>query len=137
MDTFRIKEVTEQTGFTADTLRYYEKIELLPKVQRTAAGVREYTTKDISRLYFIRRAQKMDFTLAEIKDLLIMRENPQKARKTIRSLTRQKLQEVEEHLKELATLRNELTLLVNLCSASENGCPIIEFLDEPKAGNKS
>ena len=129
MDTYQIKAVTEQTGLSADTLRYYEKIKLLPKVQRNASGIRMFTDKDISRLRFIQRAQKMNFSLEEIKKLMSMRENPQKARKNVRTLTQQKLHEVEDHLKELTTLRNELTLLVNLCGASEDGCPIIESMD--------
>jgi MerR family copper efflux transcriptional regulator len=136
MDTYRIKEVTEQTGLSADTLRYYEKIKLLPKVQRNASGVRIYSDKDISRLRFIQRAQKMNFSLEEIKDLMSMRENPQKARKSVRTLTQQKLHEVEDHLKELTTLRNELTLLINLCSASKDGCPIIETIDKGKVNDK-
>jgi MerR family copper efflux transcriptional regulator len=136
MDTYRIKEVTEVTGLSADTLRYYEKIKLLPKVQRNASGIRVYKDKDISRLRFIQRAQKMNFSLEEIKKLMSMRENPQKARKNARTLAQQKLTEVKEHLKDLTTLRNELTLLVNLCGASENGCPIIESMEKGKANNK-
>jgi len=131
MSTYQIGEITRVTGLSADTLRYYEKIQLLPKIHRNASGLRLYNDKDISRLRFIQRAQKMNFSLAEIKDLLKMRENPQKARKSVRSLTRQKLLDVETHLKDLTILHNELTLLVNLCGASENGCPIIESLDKP------
>ena len=129
MSTYRIGEITELTGLSADTLRYYEKIQLLPKVSRNSSGVRVYNEKDLSRLRFIQRAQKMNFTLAEIKDLLKMRENPQNARKGVKALTQEKLLEVENHLKELKTLRDELSLLVNLCGASEDGCPIIETLD--------
>ena len=130
MTTYRISEVTKQLGLSADTLRYYEKIKLLPKVSRIASGIREYDDKDISRLKFIQRAQKMNFSLAEISDLLKMRENPQKVRTEVRHLTANKLIEVDEHLKTLTTLRNELQLLVNLCQGSENGCPIIDGLDE-------
>jgi len=131
MNAYQIGEITATTGLSADTLRYYEKIQLLPKIQRNAAGLRIYNDKDISRLRFIQRAQKMNFSLAEIKDLLKMRENPQKARKCVRTLTQQKLLEVKSHLKDLKTLHNELTLLVNLCGASEAGCPIIESMDKP------
>lgn len=130
MSVYRISEVTKITGLTADTLRYYEKIKLLPKVSRTASGIREYDDKDISRLRFIQRAQKMNFSLAEISDLLKMRENPQKVRNDVRQLTADKLVEVDEHLQSLTTLRKELQLLLNLCQGSKDGCPIIEGLDE-------
>lgn len=130
MTTYRISEVTKQIGLSADTLRYYEKIKLLPRISRNASGIREYDDKDISRLKFIQRAQKMNFSLAEIADLLKMRENPQKVKNEVRQLTADKLLEVESHLESLTTLRNELQLLINLCQGSEDGCPIIEGLDE-------
>ena len=130
MSLYRIGDVTRKIGLTADTLRYYEKIKLLPKVSRNTSGIREYDDKDISRLKFIQRAQKMNFSLAEISDLLKMRENPQKVRDEVRQLTADKLLEVDEHLQSLTTLRSELQLLLNLCRGSKEGCPIIEGLDE-------
>ena len=70
----------------------------------------------------------MNFSLDEIRDLLDMRTDPQKACTEVRELTAKKLQDVEAHLLELNSLRNELQLLLNLCRASEDGCPIIEDL---------
>ena len=130
MTTYRISEVTKQLELSADTLRYYEKIKLLPRISRNASGIREYDDKDISRLKFIQRTQKMNFSLSEIGDLLKMRENPQKVKNEVRQLTADKLLEVESHLESLTTLKNELQLLINLCQGSEDGCPIIEGLDE-------
>ncbi len=129
---FTIREVSHQTGLSPDTLRYYEKIDLLPRVQRNRSGRREYGDQDLSRLRFIQRAQKMNFSLAEIADLLDMRNNPLQARNEIRLLTQKKLEQVEEHLQALTTLRDELTLLLNLCRGSEDGCPIIEGLEEER-----
>ena len=127
---YRISDVTQQTGLSADTLRYYEKIGLLKKVQRNASGIRLYNDADLSRLRFIQRAKMMNFSLEEIAQLLQMRENPAKVKNSVRELTQKKLEEVEQNLKTLTTLRNELTLLVNLCTGSEEGCPIIESIDE-------
>ncbi|HHJ15192.1 MAG TPA: heavy metal-responsive transcriptional regulator [Gammaproteobacteria bacterium] len=126
----KIGDVAELLGLTADTLRYYEKSGVLPGVARTATGIRQYDETDISRLKFIRRAQKMNFSLAEIQDLLNMREDPQHARDEVRQLTAQKLEETQAHLAELTTLRNELQLLLNLCRGSKDGCPIIEGIEE-------
>lgn len=127
---YKIGEVADQTGLTTDTLRYYEKFGLLPKVTRNTSGIREYTDKDISRLKFITRAQRMNFSLDEIKDLLSMREDPQNAKDSVRQLTADKLQHIENQLNELSTLHNELQLLLNLCRGSKDGCPIIEGLNE-------
>lgn len=130
MGQYQIGDVTEKLGLSADTLRYYEKIGLLPKVGRNGAGIRLYNDQDLSRLKFIQRAQKMDFTLAEITELLKMREAPQKARKRVRELTAHKLAEVEARLAELKTLRNELALLMNLCSAGGKSCGIIKEINK-------
>ncbi len=130
MSNLRIGDVTKQLGLSADTLRYYEKIKLLPRVARTESGIRIYDDKDISRLKFIQRAQRMNFSLAEIADLLSMRSDPQHARDDVRQLTADKLNDIEAQLDDLKTLRNELTLLLNLCRGSEDGCPIIESIDD-------
>ena len=130
MNNYRIGEVAKLLGISADTLRYYEKIGLLPAINRTPSGIRVYLDRDLSRLRFVRRAQKMQFSLKEIAELLNMREDPQHARDEVRMLTRKKLTEVEDHLEDLQFLRNELQLLLNLCTASEDGCPIIERIDQ-------
>jgi len=127
---YKISDVTKVTCLSADTLRYYEKIGLLKKINRAPSGVRLYTDNDLSRLRFILRAKAMNFTLHEISDLLQMRENPGRAKKSVRELTQNKLTEVEEHLKTLGTLRNELTLLINLCTGSKDGCPIIDDINQ-------
>jgi len=134
MKSYRIGDVTKLLGISADTLRYYEQIGLLPFINRTVSGIRVYNERDLSRLRFIRRAQKMQFSLKEIAELLKMREDPQHARDEVRLLTRSKLSEVEEHLDDLQFLRNELQLLLNLCTASEEGCPIIEGINETDSG---
>ncbi len=128
----KIGDVTEQLGISADTLRYYEKIHLLPPVYRAPSGMRVYDERDLSRLRFIQRAKSMNFSLQEIGQLLEMREDPQHARDDVRTLTQKKLAEVEDHLAGLETLRRELQLLINLCRGSTDGCPIIKGLeDEP------
>ncbi|MDF1630900.1 MAG: heavy metal-responsive transcriptional regulator [Alcanivoracaceae bacterium] len=130
----RIGEVVTTLAISADTLRYYEKIKLIPKVHRNNGGVRFYSDKDLSRLRFIKRAQKMGFSLEEITQLLKFRENPQKAKPKVRELAHHKLEEVEQHLTELTTLRNELRLLTNLCGTREEGCPILESFDKETDG---
>ena len=126
----RIGEVVATLEISADTLRYYEKIKLVPKVHRNGAGVRLYSNKDLSRLRFIKRAQKMGFSLDEISQLLKFRENPQKAKPKVRELAHHKLEDIQHHLEELTTLRDELRLLTNLYSDSTSGCPILEGIDD-------
>jgi len=136
MALYRIGEVTKQFDVTADTLRYYEKIGLLQNIARTDAGIRQYSEKDLSKLRFIKRAQYMNFSLAEITDLLKMRIAPQMAKDNIRQLTAQKLAAIEKQVGELTILRNELTLLLNLCKGSKEGCPIIDDFDSERSKKK-
>ncbi|WP_456372252.1 heavy metal-responsive transcriptional regulator [Thiolapillus sp.] len=125
----RIGEVARETGLSVDTLRYYEKIGLL-EAPRTTAGIRVYGRKELSALHFIQRAKSMNFSLEEIASLLEMRADPQNARDDVRALTHRKLKETERQLEQLRSLRNELTLLVNLCRGAGDGCPIIEDLEK-------
>jgi DNA-binding transcriptional MerR regulator len=126
----KIGEVVAKLDISADTLRYYEKIKLLPRVNRNNVGLRLYNGQDISRIKFIKRAQKMGFSLKEISQLLIFREAPQQAKPKVKQLAHQKLTEIEAHLTELSTLRDELRLLTNLCGSSPDGCPILEEIDQ-------
>jgi len=126
---YKIGDVTQRLGISADTLRYYEKISLLPRIYRSDSGIRAYRENDLSRLRFIQRAKSMNFSLQEIGQLLEMREDPQHAREDIRKLTHRKLNEVEDQMKQLGTLRQELMLLINLCRGVEAGCPIIDDLE--------
>jgi DNA-binding transcriptional MerR regulator len=126
---YRIGDITQRTGLSADTLRYYEKIGLLDKIGRTPAGVRSYTDRDLSKLRFIQRAKSMNFSLDEIGRLLEMRADPQHAREEIRQLAHRKLDEIEQQRTTLDMLHRELTLLVNLCRGTADGCPIMEGLD--------
>ncbi len=66
----RISDVADRTGFSGPTLRYYEQIGLLPPPERTDAGYRIYTARDIDRLRFIARAKTLGCSLDEIGDLL-------------------------------------------------------------------
>ncbi len=129
MSRYRIGDVTRQLGLSADTLRYYEKIGLVDRIARTSSGTRVYDEQDIFRLRFIQRAQKMQFSLGEIAKLLEIRDAPERAREEARSLARHKLEAVEKRLEELEFLRLELRGLLGQCAAAQEGCPIIETME--------
>jgi len=129
---YQIGEVSKRLGISMDTLRYYEKIGLLPRIHRKSSGLRLYNKKDISRIKFIKRSQHMGFSLEEIKKLLQFREAPQKAKPEIRQLAGKKLQDIESHLDDLKLLQNEFRLLINLCAEDKENCPILEAMDDEK-----
>lgn len=125
----KIGQVAKAEGVSVDTLRYYEKRQLMPGVQRDQSGIRFYTEKNLSRLRFIKRAQKMGFSLDEIVQLLSFRDAPHEAKPQARSLATHKLLQIEEHLLELGRLRDELAELTRLCGESADQCPILARLD--------
>lgn len=130
---YRIGEAAERLEIGIDTLRYYEKIRLVPRATRGKGGVRVYTEPDLARLRFIRRAQGMGFSLDDIRLLLELRRAPAKARAKARALAARKLAEITERLKEIKQLEGELRLLLNLCDRSGGGCPIIEGIERNDA----
>ncbi len=126
----QIGEVSKRLSISIDTLRYYEKIALLPPIHRKSSGLRLYGKKDVSRLKFIKRSQRMGFSLDEIKKLLNFREGPQKAKPEVRKLAGQKLIEIESRLSDLEKLRNEFRLLINLCTEDTKNCPILDAMED-------
>lgn len=130
MPDYTIGQVSQRLGIAPDTLRYYENLGLLARIPRTSGGTRRYREGDLARLRFIRRAQKMNFSLAEIGKLLTMRENPGEAQAQVRELTRTKLQEIDDRLLELGQLRDELAQLIAFCESGQGDCcPILEGIE--------
>ena len=134
MKTYRIGAVAKQLKISIDTLRYYEKIDLLAPINRNSGGIRLYGESDIANIQFIQRAKMMNFTLNEISALLKMRENPNQMREDVRELTQQKLNVIEQQISALDLLRQELQLLIGSCVCSQQGCPIIEKIESTDKG---
>ncbi|MDA3920128.1 MAG: heavy metal-responsive transcriptional regulator [Salinisphaera sp.] len=124
-----IGETAQRTGLSIDTLRYYEKIGLLPRIARDPGGRRRYEPGDLSRLRFIQRAQRCNFSLDEIRQLLEFKGCRSAARPEVAQLTEQKLQEIRHRMADLDQLQQELERLLELCRGSDHGCPIIDGLD--------
>ena len=106
---------------------------LLRRVLRDGGGRRYYTDAELERLRFIARAQAMDFTLAEIGQLLELRDHPATAREEARRLAHSKLEAVTGRVRTLRHLRDELRLLLNLCAGANGRCPILELQPERTA----
>ncbi len=122
---YKIGEVCELLNISADTLRYYEKIKLIPTIRRNASGLRQYSDYNISLIKFIKRAQRMKFSLEEISQLLDFRKSPITAQPKVRQMANEKLADTIMQIEELTTLKNELQLLINLCTGDKDHCPIL------------
>ncbi len=113
-----------------ETIRFYERKGLLPEPPRTQAGYRQYTPDTVHRLRFIRRAQGLGFSLAEISELLDLRIAELSACGTVEVRARNKLEQIAEKISELKRIESALKRLVASCEAGEptSECPILEEL---------
>src|SRR5262245_29194070 len=108
-------QLAKQAGVGVETLRFYEREGLLVKPARTASGYRQYPANAVKRVQFIRRAQLLGFLLKDIKELLALRDDPDDGSQAVRELAVAKLADIEERIKDLETMRAELTRLVAAC----------------------
>jgi Predicted transcriptional regulators len=139
-----IGHLAARAGVSADTLRYYERRGLLQPSGRRASGYREYPPEAEEIVRFIKHAQALGFTLAEVEELLPLRRGSvrREVGLEVRAVAMAKIVDIDEKLRLLAALRDTLVTLVAECdetcgadSAADEtlGCPIIEALDAPDA----
>ena len=108
--------LADQSGFSVDTLRYYDKSELASPSARAGNGYRLYTTDDIHKLQFIRRAKTVGFSLESIRELLKIRLNKSASScEHVKDVTARKLTEVTEKIAELEVFRQALKSLHDRC----------------------
>lgn len=122
--------VAKAAGVNVETLRYYQRLKLLEEPARPLGGVRRYSDAAVSRVRFIKRAQELGFSLAEIERLLKL-EDPQSCG-AARALAEEKLALVASRVADLERLRGVLKDLIARCNARRGkvACPIIETLAE-------
>lgn len=128
----RIGEVAAQAGVNVQTLRYYERRGLLAEPERTRSGYRLYPASAVKLVRFIKRAQGLGFSLAEINRLLELRDDRASSCEDVRTLALAKIETVETKMRQLAAMKHALELLVRSCDTddSRRECPILEALDD-------
>ena len=129
---FTIGELGKTTGTKVETVRYYERIGLLPKPPRTSGNYRTYGEKELARLSFIRRARDLGFPLDQVRALLALSDERNRDCATVDALARDHLAEVERKIADLEALHRELTVLLASCRGGTVAqCRIIEALGPP------
>ena len=118
----KIGELARTAGLNPRTLRYYERIGLLPPSGRTEAGYRQYTAQDARRLAFIRRAQAMGLSLRDIAAILAVRDAGTAPCRHVRATAEAKVAEIDRRIDELSQLREELTRLAARAHEVEPDC---------------
>ncbi|KAA1423925.1 heavy metal-responsive transcriptional regulator [Mumia zhuanghuii] len=123
----RIGELAEAAGTTTKTLRFYEDQGLLPPAERTPAGYRAYTPEAVTRLDFVHRGQAAGLTLAQIKQILDIRDHGQAPCGHVRDLLDARLADIDRQITDLLALRVNVAALrdaaadpePDTCSADE------------------
>jgi len=132
-----IGELSRRTGVNIETIRYYERIKMLPTPPRTASGRRIYGATDLRILAFIRRARELGFSLDEIRALLRLG-GPEKAScREVREIAAHHLEGIRAKLGDLRKLERLLAKTVARCSGrTAPDCPVLDILDvqRPNAG---
>jgi len=112
----KIGEISKATGIAVETIRYYEKIELVPAPDREASGYRSYRQHHLDRLLFIRRCRNLDMAQDEIRDLIRLADQPDADCSQVDALLARHLVHVRERLDELRSLEETLSDLQKACS---------------------
>jgi len=112
MSQLTVSKLAEQVGTSADTVRYYERIGLLPEAERSASGYRLYGHEAVERLRFIKRAQRFGLRLEAIGELLDVRRRGLCPCGHTRTLLQDRVAELDEELSSLARLRDDIATMI-------------------------
>ena len=120
-----IGKAAKLAGLTVKTVRYYSDIELIKPEVNKINGYRDYSEEDLAKLQFIAKARKFDFSLGECKELLALYENTERSSREVKALTLEKISEIDFKLKELYSLKEQLSALASACQGDDRpNCPI-------------
>jgi MerR family mercuric resistance operon transcriptional regulator len=131
MPELAIGELSTQTGVNIETVRYYERIGLIPSPKRTAGGRRVFTPDDAQRLSFVRRARELGFSIDDIRSLLAVAKGSRGCRDAYALAVRHR-DSVRASIRDLRRLEKTLTRTAELCSKGASpDCAIIDALSQP------
>jgi DNA-binding transcriptional MerR regulator len=134
----RIGELASRAVMTVDAIRFYEKLGLLPKAQRSTGHFRLYSPRDLERVRFIRQMQALGFSLREIRELVDLRARKAEACETVRELLEEKLVATRQKERQLKQLEAELVADLRKCKEELRHrrrrepcpCPVLEEADK-------
>ena len=132
MERMNIGEAAAAAGVTPKMIRHYESLGLIPQVERTEAGYRLYTRREVEMLRFVRQARALGFSIQQIDALLKLWRDERRESRAVKALALEQLAQLEERQRELDAMRATLSGLVADCAGDhEAGCAILERLSAP------
>lgn len=129
MTEFTIGKLSKRSQVNIETIRYYEKIGIMPKPPRNSSGYRIYSMPHLERLSFVRRSRELGFSQAEVRNLLTLVDEHQYTCAEVREMTVRQRLTVRNKIKDLRKLEQALTTMINECAGGDiPDCPIIDTL---------
>lgn len=125
-------EAARAAGIKISTIRFYERQGIITAQSRSASGYREFTDEEVRRLKFIRRAQELGFSLAEIRNFMAFSAKNKTLNRDVLQAGTEKLIDLDRRIQDLTRMRAALDgLLSNVCDISESvECPIVRSLSD-------
>ncbi|HEY5215060.1 MAG TPA: MerR family DNA-binding protein [Acidobacteriaceae bacterium] len=139
MEQQTISRLARRVDVNTETIRYYEREGLLEPPERLPSGYRIFPENAVQRVHFIKRAQKLGFSLHEIKELLSLRQElTGRECARVKRLAAEKIKEIDRKIEALAGMRSVLKDLEEQCPGSGplSGCPIVESLQYDKSDHR-
>lgn len=125
----KISEAAAASGCHLETVRYYERVGLVPSTNRTGSGYRVYAQADVERLRFVTRGRELGFSLEEIRSLLRLNDDPKLSCGDVDALARVHLTDIHQRLEALTRMAGELERVILQCAGGERGaCAILGAL---------
>jgi MerR family copper efflux transcriptional regulator len=124
-----IGQAATATGITAKMIRYYESINLIPPGRRSDSGYRIYGDNDLHALRFVKRARTLGFSLEQIRELLSLWQNKERASADVKTIAMGHVAELNQRIAELTEMRDTLQTLASCCHGDNRpDCPILQSL---------
>jgi len=126
---FPIGALAKESAVNIETIRYYEKVGLMPKPARSGGGYRLYTPEHLKRLTFIRRGRELGFSLDELRNLLRLVDGHAYTCAEVRALTLAHVSDIRRKIADLRRLERVMTAVASQCSGRKvPDCPVIDAL---------
>lgn len=124
-----IGEAARQSGVSAKMVRHYESLGLLPQVQRSDSGYRQYSEAEVHTLRFIKRARDLGFSMQEIAELVSLWQNRRRASASVRRIAQKHADELAQRIAAMQAMQQTLAHLVHCCQGNDRPeCPILDDL---------
>jgi MerR family mercuric resistance operon transcriptional regulator len=124
-----IGALSQQSGVNIETIRYYEKIGVMPKPGRSAGGYRVYGQDHVKRLHFVRRGRELGFSLDELRRLLVLVDGHSYTCAEIHALTVEHVKDIRQKISDLRRLERVMSGMAANCTRDQiPECPVIDAL---------